>query len=54
MDYACDYITKHFEGVTVSKPEGTYMLFVDCTEWCEKHGKTIQELERPAGTLALS
>ena len=44
VDFACDYIEKHFEGVTVSKPQGTYMLFVDCTDWCEKHGKTIADV----------
>ena len=44
VDFACDYIEKHFEGVTVSKPQGTYMLFVDCTGWCKKHGKTIDEV----------
>jgi cystathionine beta-lyase len=44
VDYACDYIEKHFEGVTVRKPQGTYMLFVDCTAWCEKHGKTLDEV----------
>ena len=44
VDYACDYIEKHFEGVTVSKPQGTYMLFVDCTTWCEKHSKTIDDV----------
>ena len=46
VDFACDYIAKHFEGVKVSKPQGTYMLFLDCTEWCAKHGKTIDELEK--------
>lgn len=46
VDYVCDYIAAHFEGVHVSKPEGTYMLFIDCSEWCEKHGKTIDELEK--------
>ena len=45
VNFACDYIEKHFEGVTVSKPEGTYMLFVDCTGWCAAHGKTIEQLE---------
>ena len=44
VDYACDYIAMHFEGVTVSKPQGTYMLFVDCTAWCKKHGKTIDDV----------
>jgi cystathionine beta-lyase len=44
VDFACDYIEKHFDGVTVSKPQGTYMLFVDCTDWCKKHGKTMDEV----------
>ena len=44
VDFACDYIEKHFEGVTVSKPQGTYMLFVDCSGWCAAHGKTIDDV----------
>jgi cystathionine beta-lyase len=46
VNYVCDFIASHFEGVEVSKAEGTYMLFLDCQKWCEKHGKTIDELER--------
>ena len=46
IDYACDYIAKHFEGVEVSKPQGTYMLFLDCSKWCEAHGKTIDDVEK--------
>ena len=44
VDFACDYIEKHFEGVTFSKPQGTYMLFIDCEKWLEKTGKTMDEL----------
>ena len=44
VDYACDYIKEHFGGVEVMKPQGTYMLFLDCTKWCEAHGKTIDEV----------
>ena len=44
VEYACDYIAAHFEGVTVSKPQGTYMLFIDCKEWLQKHNKTMDEL----------
>ena len=44
VNYACDYIAQHFEGVEVSKPQGTYMLFLDCTKWCEAHGKTIEDV----------
>ena len=46
VDFACDYIREHFEGVTVSKPQGTYMLFVDCTEWCKAHNATMDEVEK--------
>ena len=46
VDFACEYIEKYFPGVSVSKPEGTYMLFLDCTDWCEKHGKTIDDVLR--------
>ena len=44
VDFACDYIEKHFDGVTVSRPQGTYMLFIDCKEWLQKHGKTMDQL----------
>lgn len=46
VQYACDYIAEHFKGVEVSKPQGTYMLFLDCSKWCEEHGKTIDEVQR--------
>lgn len=46
VDFAVDYINEHFEGVEVSKPQGTYMLFVDCTKWCEAHGKTIEQVKQ--------
>ena len=44
VDYACDYIEKHFDGVTFSKPQGTYMLFIDCAGWLKKTGKTMDQL----------
>lgn len=46
INYACDFIAEHFEGVEVSKAEGTYMLFLDCTKWCEAHGKSIDWVEK--------
>ena len=44
IDYACAYIAEHFDGVKVTRPEGTYMLFIDCAEWLKKTGKTMDEL----------
>ena len=46
IEYAYDFIETHWEGVRVSKPQATYMLFLDCKEWCHTHGKTMDELQR--------
>ena len=46
VDYACGFIAQHFPGVKVQEPQGTYMLFLDCTEWCEAHGKTIDQVQQ--------
>jgi cystathionine beta-lyase len=46
VNYGCDYINAHFKGVKVVKPQGTYLLFIDCTDWCREHGKTIDEVEK--------
>lgn len=44
VDYAYDFITKNFEGVDLAKPEGTYMLFIDCKEYCKKHNVDIETI----------
>ena len=44
IDYAYAFIKEHFEGVDLAKPQGTYLLYLDCTGWLEKHGKTMDEL----------
>ena len=46
VDYACRFIQEELSGISVSRPQGTYMLFADCSEWCREHGKTIQEVEQ--------
>lgn len=46
IEYATSFIEEHFEGVQVAKPQGTYMLFIDCTKWCEQNGKSLDELLR--------
>ena len=45
VQYACDFIRAHFKGVRVAKPEGTYMLFLDCSQWCENNQVSIDQLE---------
>jgi len=54
VDFACDYIENHFPGVAVIKPEGTYMLFLDCSEWCENHGKTIDDVLRASWDVGVA
>lgn len=44
VNFACDYIEKNFDGIQVSRPQGTYMLFLDCTEWCRKNQKSVEQL----------
>ncbi|MBR0438735.1 MAG: aminotransferase class I/II-fold pyridoxal phosphate-dependent enzyme [Clostridia bacterium] len=46
VEFAVNYINDHFKGVKVFKPEGTYMLFVDCTEWCKEKGCDVGEVLR--------
>ena len=45
LGYACDFINAHFPGVKVMRPQGTYMLFLDCGDWCRQHGVSIRELQ---------
>ena len=44
VDWACDFVEERFEGVSVSRPQGTYMLFLDCGEWCRAHGHSVSWL----------
>ena len=44
VDYACGFIENELSGLRVSKPEGTYMLFIDCSEYCVSSGMQMDEL----------
>ena len=48
INYACERIAG-IPGISVQKPEGTYMLFLQCEEWCRAHGKSMEALLK-AGT----
>lgn len=43
-EFAYQYILDHFPGVKLAKPQGTYMLYLDCEEWCKNKGITLDEL----------
>ena len=49
VDYACDHIINNYRGIKFSKPQGTYMLYLDCEEWCKEHNMSLEQLYK-AGT----
>ncbi len=51
FQYACTFIRENFPGVKVMRPQGTYMLYLDCADWCKEHGVDIHELQK-RGVLA--
>lgn len=46
VDYGYRYIQDHFRGVEVSRPQGTYMLYLDCAGWLAEHGMTMDDLQK--------
>ena len=44
IDYVCDFFASSLPGVTAAKAQGTYMLFVDCTEYCKAHNVSIETI----------
>ena len=39
----CDFIDR-IPGLEAALPQGTYMIFVDCTQWCTAHDTTLDSL----------
>lgn len=44
VNYAYDFIKENFKGVSLSKPEGTYMLFLDFEEYCKEKNVDVGEI----------
>ena len=42
--YAWDFVQANFPGMEAGRPEGTYMMFLHCEDYCQKTGKTIDEV----------
>ena len=53
VEFACDYIARRFQGVTCARPEGTYMLFLDCSGWCREHSTDIGNLLRTGAEVGV-
>ena len=45
VDTVCAFIDET-PGLEAFHPQGTYMVFVDCTQWCTEHETDIDSLER--------
>ena len=54
VELACCYVDARFGGVRVCRPQGTYMLFLDCTGWCERTGKTMDEILKAAWDVGVA
>ena len=46
VKYACKFIRKNFKSVNVQQPEGSYMLFLDCEEYCKRSGRSLDEVKK--------
>ena len=46
IQYACSFMEENFPGIDFARPEGTYMLFLHCEEWCHSHDLPLQDLLR--------
>lgn len=42
--YAYEHIRDHYPGVFAAMPQGTYMLFLDLTDYCKRTGRTLDEV----------
>lgn len=44
IEYACRYICDNLIGVSCAKPEATYMLFLDCTQYCQRSQRSLDDV----------
>ena len=54
IDYACAFIKKELPDLEVFKPEGTYMLFVDCTRYCDRKGCSLDDVLKAAWDVGVA
>ena len=46
LRYACEFIEENFKGVRCMRPQGTYMLYLDCAEYLREKRESIDALLR--------
>ena len=54
IDYACNFVADRLPDVEVTRPEGTYMLFADCSKYCERTGKSLDEVLNAAWRVGVA
>lgn len=54
VDFAMGYFAQHFPEITLRRPQGTYLLFPDCSAWCKRHEKTIEEVEQACWNVGVA
>lgn len=54
VDAVMGALGARFKGVSAALPQGTYMLFLDCAQWCAEHGKSIEDVERAAWDVGVA
>ena len=51
--YGAQYITDHFKGVECAAPQGTYMLFPHCEDWCRAHNVDMDTLQKKGAEVGV-
>lgn len=44
ISYAYSFFKEHFEGVEMIKPQGTFVLLLDCSQWCQINSVPLDEV----------
>lgn len=42
--YTYDFFTEKVKGVSVSKPQGTYLVYINCEQWLSSHHRSLDWL----------
>ena len=53
LESAVSFIHDNFAGIRTAMPQGTYMLFLDCTDWCREHHTTIDDLQKAGSEVGV-
>lgn len=54
ITFACDHIDEKWDGIETAKPQGTYMLYLDCSGWCRRTGRSIHDLEKAGWNVGVA